>query len=293
MKIVEALNWGQEQLKQTSHEKHDIDPNPMVDAQILLAACLKKPTAFLFSHFEDVLPEAVIDQYQRYIERRKRHEPVAYILQKKAFYGRDFHVNPSVLTPRPETEQMIELAKERAQDDSTLIDIGTGSGAIAVTLAAELDQPVVAIDIDPQTLAVAQHNASQHNVDHLISFLHGSLLEPIVEKNINESGRAHAMILANLPYLKINQWMAADPDIRYEPKHALVAGVDGLDEYDALLQQLQKERGRFPASLDVFFEIDPSQELTLPALVREYFPNAQIEGLYDLAGHARIVMIAI
>lgn len=293
MTILEALTWGAAQLKQTAKEKRELS-EPMGDAQLLLASCLNKPTAYLFSHFEDELSPIVIEQFQRYIERRKRHEPIAYILQTKSFYGRAFHVNPFVLVPRPETELLIELAKELATDTSTIVDIGTGSGAIAITLAAELNQPVIAIDIDPQSLSVAQKNATAHNVSHQLSFLHGSLLEPIREHHIQDANQPHSLIIANLPYLSPTQWSLTDPDVQeYEPRHALVSGIDGLEHYDQLFDQLASMRDHLAKNVDVIIEIDPSQSTSLSSLIRSYFPSASAEIISDLTGRDRFVHVIL
>jgi len=292
MTILEALNWAQQQLKSTADEKCIMQANPMLDAQVLLSSCLNKPTSFLFAHGEEELTPRIIETYQRFVERRKRHEPIAHILQKKEFFGRPFFVNQFVLTPRPETELIIEHALETVTPESTLIEIGTGSGAIAVTLASETGQPIIATDIDPQALSVAARNAQDHNVDHLISFLHGSLLEPYIEKNIHESG--HGIIIANLPYLTPTQWELSDPDVKqYEPKHALVGGIDGLDLYDQLLQQIKTHRKLFPTDLNLYFEIDPRQERSIQSLILEIFPNASIEILKDLSRQPRIVKFDI
>lgn len=293
MTILEALNWGQEQLKQTAEEKRE-PSEPMGDAQLLLAACLDKSTAYLFSHFENPLPESVIDQYQRFIARRKRHEPVAYILQTKSFYGRPFHVNPFVLIPRPETETLIDVAKELLTDVSTIVDVGTGSGAIAVTLAAELGTPVVAIDVDPQALGVAKRNAQAHQVNHLISFLHGDLLEPWQQSGITESNQPHTLITANLPYLTQTQWKLTDPDVReYEPRHALVGGLDGLDHYDRFFGQLAAMRSRLAKTVDTIIEIDPAQSRPLTHIIHSHFPTTTADVIADLTSRERFLHIRL
>ena len=292
MTILEALNWAQIQLKSTAEQKRIMQANPMLDAQILLSNSIGKPTSYLFAHGEEELTPQIIEKYQRFIERRKRHEPISHILRQKEFFGRPFFVNQFVLTPRPETEIMIEQVLNTVKPESTLIEIGTGSGAIAVTLAAEVEQPIIAIDIDSQALSVASKNASSHEVEHLISFLQGSLLEPYIAKNIRESG--HGIILANLPYLTPTQWELSDPDVKeYEPKHALIGGIDGLELYDKLLQQIASHRELFPADLDLYFEIDPRQERSIQALILEIFPKAQIKIINDLNNQARIVKITI
>jgi len=291
MNILEALTWAEKQIKETEHEKVFGGHNAKLDAQVLLSHCLKKPTSYLFSHIDENLSPQIQEQFQRFVERRSRHEPVAYILGDKEFYGRRFTVNPFVLIPRPETEMMVDEVKRRATEQSSMIDIGTGSGAIGVTNAAETGLPVVAIDIDPNALAVARHNAALHNVDTRMSFHQGSLLEPYLSTNIDASNEPHMIITANLPYLRLGTLQTLDPDVKdYEPKHALVAGVDGLDLYDAMLQQLFDNRQRFPAKVDLLMEIDPSQELTLPRLVQDYFPAAHVEVLQDHSGQSRLVI---
>ena len=295
MTIIEALNWGQEKLKATAHEKRQAKLNPMLDAQVLLSECLERPTAYLFAHFEDELPQIIIEKYQRMIERRARHEPVAYIVGRKEFYGRPFFVNPAVLIPRPETEQLIEQAISRVKPTSLILDVGTGSGVIAVTITAETDQPVIATEIDKNALAIARHNAQAHGLEHMISFMQGNLLEPYLEKNIKTTGpQDKVLILANLPYGRIAQWPTLDPDVtQYEPKSAIIGGLDGLDIYDELLGQLRSYRQLFPDETELLMEIDPGQELSAPALVREHFPAAEIDVLNDLANKPRIVIAKI
>lgn len=290
MTILEALRWGEDKLKNTEEEKTLASHNPKLDAQVLLSYCLEKPTTYLFAHFEDALTEEALEKYHRVIDRRARHEPVAYIIGTKPFYKRPFFVNASVLIPRPETETLVELAMEKINEQSTVIDVGTGSGAIAVTIAGETGQQVVAIDIDQHSLAVAKHNATSHNVDHLISFLHGHLLEPYMQKNIRESNGRHALIVANLPYVPLPQWESLNPDVKkYEPKLAVVGGVDGLELYDALLAQLHQHRHSFPPNTEVLGEMDPSHELMLPCLIKEYFPEADVNVLKDLSDRPRFV----
>lgn len=294
MTVLEALNWAQTQLKQTASEKILGEANPMVDAQILLAYTLGKPTSYLFGHFDDTLPEIVTTNFQRLVERRRRHEPIAYVIGEKEFYGRPLRVNENVLIPRPETEGLVELALKHMTDATTFIDVGTGSGAIAVTLAAESFQPVVATEMSSEALQVAKHNADLHEVAHQISFLQGNLLEPYFQTGVKLGENDHVLILANLPYLPDNHWHWLDPDVNhYEPQQALTAGVDGLDAYDKLLQQLVAARKQLPERCELACEIDPSQASHLPALARSYFPQAETQILKDLSGRSRIAHIQL
>ncbi len=295
MTILEAMNWGRKQLRNSLTEKVNIDlHNPMFDAQVLLSNCLNKQTAYLFAHFEDELSDETAAKYQKLVKRRAHHEPIAYIIGEKDFYNRTFVVNKFVLIPRPETEQMIDEAVKLIKPGTVLIDIGTGSGNIPITLATETEQPIVAIDIDADALIVAKTNAENHQIDHLISFMQGHLLEPYLEKNITTPKNANTVITANLPYGRIATWPTLDPDVHlYEPKKAFAGGVDGLDLYDQLLQQLLDKRKLFSDELTLLIEIDPSQELTAPRLITEYFPAAQVETLKDLAGKSRTIIAQI
>lgn len=294
MTILQALAWGEARIRETLNQKAFSHHHPKLDAQVLLAFCLNKSNTYLFTHVEDTLAEDSVQKYERLIERRARHEPIAYITQKKSFYGRDFFVNSSVLIPRPETEHLIDIAKPFCEDADVIVDVGTGSGTIAVTIAAELRKPVIAIDDSADALAVARHNADVYGVKKLISFLQGNLLTPYLETNSNDSTKQYGVILANLPYEPLRVWQTADPDvIKYEPKHAIVGGVDGLDLYDALLQQIKEGRDHFPKQIKLLMEINPSQELQLPRLVKEHFPSAHVEVYYDLANKPRITAVQL
>lgn len=294
MTILEALRYGEEKIKSTLSEKTTKLHNPKLDAQVLLSHALQKSATYLISHVEDSLKPAILDTYERSIERRTRHEPVAYIIGEKEFYGRRFLVNPAVLIPRPDTEHVIDEAKQHIIDGALVFDVGTGSGAIAVTLAAETGVPVIATDIDANALAVATHNANQHSVDGKISFLQGNLLAPYFEKQIDASKEHRAVIVANLPYLRLAQEDGLDPDVRgYEPRAALYSGVDGLNLYHQLINQIKTNRDHLPESVILIFEMDPSQERLLPTLIREQFPLAHIEVLYDYANKPRITTARI
>lgn len=288
MTIMEALSWANNKLKITS----GVDA-PMLDAQLLLAHVLQTSKSFLFTHFDQELLESQLERFEGLITRRQHHEPVAYILGEREFYGRPFLVNPFVLIPRPETELLIDLAKQAAQgDDLLFIDLGTGSGAIAVTLAAETGRPVIAIDTSTRALSVAKHNAREHHVDDRVTFLEGSLLEPI-ERQVVKPLR-QVVICANLPYLSTRQWQGLAPEVKeYEPREALDGGVDGLDLYSQLFAELAKRRNEFPQRLRVLIEIDPSQARAAQTLVLAAFPKAQVNVYQDLAHKPRVLDSAI
>lgn len=284
--IFEALTWAHDTLKRSLSPAQ----NPKLDAQVLLAFVLRKGTAYVFAHGDDPLSADNATAFQRLVARRARHEPIAYLTGEKEFYSRPFHVNPSVLIPRPETECMVDIAKTLVAHPSTLItDVGTGSGAVAVTLALETQRPVVAIDIDAHALATARHNAGALGATRMV-FLQGDLLAPLLVESNGESLGDHVIVTANLPYIRERAYVALDPDVRdYEPRRALVSGIDGLDHYDALFGQIAARRFAFPTRLDVIIEIDPSHHDTAPALIATHFPAARLRVHPDHANLPRIV----
>ena len=193
------------------------------DARILLAAATGFSEAVVVAFPEKALPPATEARALDFFSRRRRGEPVAYILGRKEFYGLELAVNPAVLIPRPETELLVELALERPF--STGLDLGTGSGAIALALKKLRPRArVVAVEASAAALVVARRNAVKHALD--IDFRHGRWLEPV-------AGERFELIVSNPPYVP-----AGDPhlaDLGYEPREALVAGADGLDAIREIL----------------------------------------------------------
>ncbi len=287
MNILEALQWAEGKLRGNKE-------NPKLDAQVILAHVLNKGTVFLFAHSEDELPVKNIEQFQRLIDRRVRHEPVAYLIGHKEFYGREFTVNPHVLIPRPDTETLIDLAKSVVTTQSLIIDIGTGSGAIALTLAAETGRPTVALDISPSALTVAKLNAENLKLTHLVAFFEGDLLTPLLTESNGESLGQHALLTANLPYISNRQYEGLDPNVKaYEPSLALISGIDGLDHYDRLFTQIANNRHILPLKLDIIIEIDPSQKLSAIALIKNHLPHATTTVHNDLTGRTRIIHLTM
>ena len=299
MTIIEALQWANNKLK-----KADID-SPMLDAEILLASILDVPKSWLFGHFTEELKPHHEEKFITLLDRRAKHEPVAYLTGKKLFYGRDFTVSPSVLIPRPATETMIELALKQFEtcDRETVmfVDIGTGSGAIAITLAAETHVPVLAIDNEKSALVVAEQNATMHAVNEHVNFQHGNLLDPLVHlfETIRDSGNPNVssifpfrdlIICANLPYLTTHQMDTLDADVRFEPVHALVSGVDGLDDYWELFRGLKEHREMLPRNITVLIEIDPEQVDRAKKLVLHNFPEAMVRIEKDLQENERVLI---
>jgi release factor glutamine methyltransferase len=218
MTIQEWLDDATDKLK-----KHKI-PSARLDSLVLLEYVLVTPRVTLLSHPETDLPATTLVKLNAALAQRLDDIPVAYITNKKEFYGRDFLVNEHVLIPRPETERMIELVKNLAIEAPTIADIGTGSGCIAITLALEIpDSSVVATDISPDALIVAKNNAKHLGAQ--VTFKYSDLLEAVASRTFD-------VVCANLPY--VPESLVSSPEITKEPANALFSGIDGLDHYHRL-----------------------------------------------------------
>jgi len=236
-------------------------PSPRLDCLILLEDALGIDRAALLAHPEMKISSPKLTVLNKQITRRLTHEPLAYIRGRASFFGYEFSVSPDVLVPRPETETMIEILKQVTKPAAsvTIIDVGTGSGAIAITAKLQLPWAhVIAIDIDPAALSVARRNARK--LGATVRFVRGDLLasSPRSEPLLRDS-----IVLANLPYVpdryRINE--AA----RHEPKHAIFGGKDGLDLYRRLWTQMQSLA---EPPLFVLTETLPPQHPAMQALAR-------------------------
>jgi release factor glutamine methyltransferase len=280
MTIREALAIGRRQLAHS--------PSAALDARLLLKYVLQRNHAYLVTHREE---ELTIDQeshYQALLGRAARREPIPYLTGSAPFYGRDFLVSPAVLIPRPDTEHLVEAAlkwvKERPPEKGPLhiVDVGTGCGCIAITLALQLPgAQVEACDISPAALEVARQNALIHQVEGCVQFRQGSLLDPI-------AGEVH-LVIANLPYVADHEWTEVGDGVKlYEPDIALRGGYDGLNLIRLLLDQAAK---RLAPGGAIFLEIGWQQGAPVQSLAQSYFPTAQVNVLKDFAGLDRIVEI--
>lgn len=319
-----------------------------IDLDLVISYVIKKEREFVMAHPEYVVTSNQQSVISKMIARRLKNEPLAYILGEKEFYGLNFKVTPQTLIPRPETELIVEMAmefmkapsarvipevsiSERAQrfhgnttfwDDTTVIDIGTGSGNIIISLAKTLDNFKFEIlnlkffgtDISKEALKIAKQNAQLHNVNKKIKFLHGDLLNPFLKKILvtdYELPVTRLLILANLPYLSRDIYNScADNVKKYEPKTALYSSNHGLAHYDKLLKQIKllvtnykpcpeaKLFGMLCPDAKLFgvtalLEISPEQKKLLSPLVKKYFPEAKIEFKKDLAQKWRVCKVEI
>jgi release factor glutamine methyltransferase len=200
---------------------------PRLTAEVLLMHALHHDRAYLYAHSGDELPEVAWIHYGRYLHERLKGKPTQYITGRQEFYGRDFRVTPAVLIPRPETEHLVEAAIARIKPDDVVVDIGTGSGAIAITLALEARARVFATDISAAALNVAQINA--HQLSTGVYYLLANLADAFRDHSID-------VLVSNPPYVPRTDEPSLQREVRdYEPHTALFAGPTGLEIYGRLI----------------------------------------------------------
>ncbi len=259
---------------------------PRLDAEVLLAHILSVPRAHLIAHRTDPLSDASARRYRDLVMRRARGEPTAYLVGQRAFYDVDLVVDGRVLIPRPETEMLVDEAlgwcRQAGHDCRRIADVGTGSGALAVTLARHLpDARVWAVDRSPGALAVAACNVGRYGLADRVYPVCGDLLAPL-------SGPLD-LIVANLPYVPGARLAHLDVGVRdYEPREALDGGPDGLDAIRRLLPQAV-ERLAVPGLL--LLEIDEGQGPAAESAVRTCLPDAHVGVHRDYAGLERMVRV--
>lgn len=260
-----------------------------LDAQVLLAYVLDHDRAWLFAHHDYLLSPVEADTYADLVARRAASEPVAYLVGRREFYGLELEVDRRVLIPRPETEQLVDAVLDhldaRERPGEVLADIGTGSGAIALAVAA--NHPTVriyAVDLSPDALDVARANVARLDERSQITLLQGDLLTALPE--------AVDMVAANLPYITSDDYGELMPDVRdYEPRVALEAGPEGLDAIRRLLLQV-------PAHVKpggaLFLEIGHNQGGAVARLVEQLLPTAKHIGVrQDHHGYDRLVVVIL
>lgn len=267
-----------------------------LEAEVLLAYELRIDRTKLYVQLQDRLNEAQAQAYHRLVQRRLSHEPIAYIIGHREFFGLDILVDHRVLIPRPETELLVEetisLAKKCPAKCPTkcriehcrIADVGTGSGAIAISLATNLPEATIyAIDASTEALAVAMQNIDRHDVRDRVQLRAGNLLEPLSEPV--------DFIVANLPYIPTSELAHLPPDVRcFEPISALDGGFDGLEAYRQLLGQVP---GKLRALGHLVLEIEFDQGSAIVALVEHYLPGSNVRIIRDYAGHDRVAVVEL
>jgi release factor glutamine methyltransferase len=279
MTIREALKWASSFLQEWNLEQ------PV--AEWLLRHYYQVNRAKLLMMLDDHMNPELADRLKKDLERHAKGEPVQHIIGYEEFYGRRFIVNRHVLIPRPETEELVvaitELKKKLFQNEKIkLVDIGTGSGAISITLALEDETIAVqAVDISAEALEVAKQNAKELQAN--VSFSQGDLLTPLLEKGMKVEA-----VVSNPPYIPLSDQPSLAVHVReHEPHLALFGGEDGLDLYRRFMEQLPgvlQEKGF------VAFEVGVGQAEVVRAMLAATFAHATTNILVDINGKERIVL---
>lgn len=246
-------------------------PTPVLlkERELILSHLLKIDRSFVIAHPEKTITNAQRRRYEQFLARRQKGEPLAYLFEQQDFFGLNFVVNKHVLIPRPETEQLVSSALQILKEHpeiTTIIDVGTGSGSILLSLLKNLPpeerkkRTAYATDISESALAVAKKNARRLKIQN-VQWRKGNLLDPL--PNIE----ADVLLLANLPYLPTKDYQATPREVKkFEPREALIAGTDGLKFYRPLLQQMLKQRN---VTWYAVWEIDPCHATTILQLVKK------------------------
>ncbi len=276
-------------LRAASAELEAVGGTGRLDATLLLEHVLGATRGAFLVEGSRTLSAAEAAAFEEAVARRVRGIPVAYIIGTVGFYGRIYDVDERVLVPRPESEHIVEAAiadaRGRGKQAGRFADIGTGSGALAISLAAELpDAWVLGSDISREAIRLARHNAAKNNVFQSCTFVHGDLAAPLVRFAPLDT------IVANLPYIPTAEIPRSPDPVSYEPLVALDGGADGLDLYRRLIAQLPVVAA---ADATVFFEAAPGTIEPLAALVEANFPGAYLEIGEDYAGLERFVQFTL
>lgn len=227
-------------------EKNNID-NPRLDAEVLLADLLDMERIRLYVNFDYPLKEEEISRYRQMIKSRARHIPVAYITGHKEFMSLDFYINQNVLLPRPETEILVEYLidyfQEKEMEKVNIVEVGTGSGAIMVSLGYYLKEArILGVEIDSKALQVSRKNIQKYGLEDRLKLTRGNLLKPLIKKSVDNVD----LLVSNPPYISDEEMQDLPSEVKKEPHRALCGGKRGLDIYKKLIKQapqILKNRG--------------------------------------------------
>lgn len=235
MKAPEKISIGQWKQQAVNKLLLTGSRTAILDAELILAHLLEKDRAYLHAHDDEIIATDKLKIIDSWLELRENHVPIAYITGKKEFYGRDFMVTPDVLIPRPETEDLIDLIKQYISPNMRLLDVGTGSGAIGITLKKELPEVNMTVsDISKEALEIARKNASSLDAKP-IRYIESNLLYHWLD---HAQPKPFDVIVANLPY--VDRTWKTSPELKYEPAQALYAEQDGLELIFKMINQSKK-----------------------------------------------------
>ncbi|RFB59640.1 peptide chain release factor N(5)-glutamine methyltransferase [Bacillus thuringiensis] len=278
MRVYEALKWASSFLQENGRDENA--------GEIVLCHVLKMNRTGLLMNMREEINEEQEASFTEFIHKHVEGIPIQYMIGYEMFYGRSFFVNEEVLIPRPETEELIVGVLERIErhfgdKELHVADIGTGSGAISITLALEnKNLHVYTVDIAQESIEVAKENAKSLGAE--VTFYHGDLLSPF-----DKTGQKLDVVVSNPPYIPEEDWRGLSPVVKeYEPKRALVGGEDGLDFYRRFMEELPNV---LQEKAIVAFEIGVGQGEDVKRLLQQAFPHAHVEVVFDINGKDRMV----
>ncbi|MFO0942279.1 MAG: peptide chain release factor N(5)-glutamine methyltransferase [Pirellulales bacterium] len=286
--VGRLLTWTADYLKKSG------SPSPRLDAEVLLSHARGCQRIELYTAFDEEPTEQVRAAFREMVKRRAEGSPVAYLVGYKEFYSATFEVNPDVLIPRPETEHLVVEALDRAKEltgsiaqnrNLEIVDVGTGSGAIAVSIAKHYSKcHMTAVDISPAALSVAQRNAQRHGLtEDRIKFVEGDLLSWC------NADQKFDLILSNPPYVSTDEFQSLAKSVKeFEPRLALVSEPSG----GSIIKRLnQQAAALLNAGGYLIFEFSPMLAPQLPEMIEQPHAWSSPQITKDLAGHARIVTL--
>lgn len=288
--------------------RNSLEKIEALDQDLLIAHEIGKSREFVLAHPEFSLSGSKVKKIKAQVTRRKKGEPLAYILKEKEFFSLPFFVDQATLIPRPETELLVEKVLEELEKSphpKTILEIGTGSGCISIALAhvwqknqKRKNWKILANDFSSSALQVAQKNSRENQTEKLIDFFVDDLLGKITLQKIQAQKFVPKIILvANLPYVSEKEYSHLMPSVKnFEPASALLSGKDGFDHYRRLLNQLeafsQKPENK-KVHWKIFWEIGHQQKSLAQKEIQKTFPQSQLVFSKDLAGHWRVVEFEI
>ncbi|MCZ6681240.1 MAG: peptide chain release factor N(5)-glutamine methyltransferase [Candidatus Poribacteria bacterium] len=281
-RVIDLIEWTAKYF-----ERHEI-PTPRLDAELLLGYILQKSRLQLYLHFEMPVFHEGLSQFRTLIKKRAARMPVSYLTNHKEFLSLDFYVNQHVLIPRPETEVLVETVLQQQQGQCRFVDIGTGSGAIAISLAYHRpDWEAVATDVGTEILEVAQKNAAAHNCADRLTFLQGDLFDPLGEL----SNPRFDWIASNPPYVSTEEAATLSPDVRkHEPEIALFAGSDGL----SIIRRIVADAPKFlNLHGKLILEIGYNQSPAVQDLIKSHPSYTDYQVIKDYSGIERIIVAGV
>ncbi len=250
-----------------------------IESDILLAHVLGQPKEFLYREADKELSKLQLGKFNTLVKKRMDGMPVAYLIGYKYFYGLKFLVNRSVLIPRPESEWLVDQALKNASKSSRILDVGTGSGCLAISAAKNIkNAKITAVDISAPALTVAKHNARLNKAK--VKFIQSNLLSKV-------SGKFD-IILANLPYVPVTDYEKLYAGLRFEPKLAL---TDGTNQFVLIEKLLKLAAKHLSAEGIILLEIDPKGKPFISKLVKNLFPARQVKFYTDIRGLTRFAEI--